>query len=145
MSSNEVLLRVGGTAGAGGVLIWGDFEKASLLFTQVEEQSRFGRTEISVTRPAGVVKRYPGDPKPFTRRGTTYTYSLYSGKSSSATPGDPFWIEVPATLLPGQVRKVYQFTTNETNTELKETFDRVISSAAILRFNSGKPVLVRPD
>jgi hypothetical protein len=144
MSSNEVPLRIGGNAGVGGVVIWGDETKASLLFTSVENESVSGSYEVTVTRPAGVVKRYPGDPRPFTRRGTTYTYSLWIGRSNQTTPGDPFWIEVPAEPLPGQVRKVYQFTTNENNTQLKSAFDRVCSTAFNLRFNSGKVVLVTP-
>lgn len=144
MSSNEVQLRVGGINGEGGVIIWGDVTKASLLFTSVVEESGSAFTSVAVTRPAGVVQRYPGDPRPFTRQGSTYTYNLFKSRTSGTTPGDPFWIEVPLELLPGQERKVYQFTTNESNSELKTAFDRVASSAFILRFNSGKPVTVRP-
>lgn len=144
MSSNEQALIIGAIGGVEGVEIWGDKTKAELLFGAVEEKPSSGRKEVSVTRPAGVVKRYPGDPRPYTRKGSTYTYSLFPARSAQTTPGSPFWIEVPVDLLPGQKRDVYQFTSNAGTGELADTFRRVVSTPLIFRSNSGKAIEITP-
>jgi hypothetical protein len=146
MASREVPLTIGvGADETEKLLFWGDKGKATLLFGTVNDAEGAAFVDVNVTRPAGVVKRYPGDPRPFTRKGTSYGYVLYRGRSGAATPGDPFWCEVPAELLPGQTRKVYQFTTNESNSQIAYVIGNVISTAMIVRFNSGKAVTIEPQ
>lgn len=110
MSSFEKPYRVGNAEDPATPVVWGDVSKLSALFSSVSPAGSGGVVDISYSRNGGSVRRYPGDPAPYTRGAASVVRSRIPRASSQTTPGRPFTVEVPAVVEPGEKRTVRQFT-----------------------------------
>jgi hypothetical protein len=73
-------------------VIWGDTDKLSEFFTDIEEAQDSATVDRVIQMPQMTVKRYPGDPG-FTRRAHQRRYSPNTGLKRVTTPGKIFHCE----------------------------------------------------
>ena len=100
-------------SGGGKVVIWGRQTPVKVAFPTALASPSLDGTAGGYAKPAALVRRYPGDPKPYTRRASTAQKFIYRGLGGPATPGRRFWVTQTAAPPSGLIgkQKWYQFTT----------------------------------
>jgi hypothetical protein len=141
MSSKEVPHTL---TGAGvGVVIWGDHAKLVALVPGVVADAAAGAADITFTRAGASVKRYPGDPNPYTRAGGTVVRLKQKPAKLGTLPGRPFTIEVTTGTAPDEIIKVHQFSFTGPFTKLHAFVEGAATSDYILRSPGGKPYAIQ--
>ena len=92
------------------LVIYADTTKLVYLFGAVPADADPGGTDQQWDRKGGSVRRYPGDPSPYTRKAITYTVLSQKGGNRGILPGRPFTVEYEVGASTPKIKKVVQFT-----------------------------------
>ena len=147
MSSREVRVLAESLGPEGNSYLFGDFTKIAALFSGVQELNTDDVVDITFNRSGSSVRRYPGDPAPYTRGGSSVVKSLIPRPFAQTTPGRPFTVETPAdlsTLPPGSRRTVRQFTLLTSWSAFHVFAMANAKTAMIIRSPGGVPAVI-PD
>jgi hypothetical protein len=90
--------------------VFGDIDKFTALFSNATAVGSGGVVDKQITRGGATVERYPGDPNPFNRAGTTANVSIIPVMGQQTTPGRPFTVETPLDINVDGTRIIRQFT-----------------------------------
>lgn len=145
MASNEVRIRCGGAQNPNAAIVYGDLDKLQALFDTVDAVGSGGVVNKQVSRDGSSVRRYPGDPSPFSRGGSTAVVSVIPRPFSQTTPGVPFTVETPADLSgqpPGTKRTIRQFTLLSSWTDFHAFATGAAKTAMIIRSPGGVPAFI---
>ena len=93
MSSNEVRVKCGTGTDDLAVTVYADFAKFNELFRNATVVGSGEVVDKQFTRAGSSVRRYPGDPSPFTRASAEVEVSVIPVSSQQTTPGRPFTVE----------------------------------------------------
>ena len=145
MSSNEIRIRCGSIENTFAPVVFADEAKFTALFSGANPINNDTVVDKQFARGGATVERYPGDPNPFNRAGSTVNVSLIPPSGQQTTPGRPFTVEFPADINPGFHRTVRQFT-------LLGSWSNFHSYAAanakidmIIRSPGGRPARINSD
>lgn len=98
------------TTPIGGVKLWGDPTKLAQFFPAATLDEFTDPPPVVASVGSTTVKRYPGDPNPYTR--SAHARTTYRGvpRANGAIPGERFWCEIMVSNgLGGSKKKTYQF------------------------------------
>jgi hypothetical protein len=99
------------TTAAGTQSIWGDPEKLALFFPSAAPKALVDLPPKTSTVRSTTVRRYPGDPNPFTRKSYSRTVRPAGARTNGTTPGRRMWCELRAPKVGGGTAITsYQFT-----------------------------------
>ena len=82
------------TTPIGKVTLWGDHTKLTGFFPSATEDALADKPAVTSTVRATTVRRYPGDPNPYSRASHSRTFYPATAKGNGTTPGKRFWCEV---------------------------------------------------
>lgn len=118
--------------------IWGDPTKLSVYFPDASLDELTAPAPINASVGGHTVRRYPGDPNPFTRGGHDRTTYPGVKKPNGTTPGERFWCEIRVSDgLGGFKTQASQFTYQGTFSQLKAAAIATNTIPYVLRNRSG--------
>jgi hypothetical protein len=145
MSSTEIRIRCGNIEDPNAPIVYADLDKMEALFDNLNAADNTNVINKQVTRDGSSVRRYPGDPSPYSRSGSTAVISVIPRPFYQTTPGVPFTVETPADLNllpPGGKRKVRQFTLLDSWTKFHAFAVGNAKVDMVLRSPGGVPSIV---
>jgi hypothetical protein len=145
MSSNEIRIVCGNVEDLNAPVVFGDEAKFTALFSGATPITDTTVVDKQFNRGGATVERYPGDPNPFNRAGSTVNVSRIPARGQQTTPGRPFTVEFPLNINPGFRRTVRQFTLLGTWSNFHAYASTNAKIDLIIRSPGGKPATINVD
>jgi len=137
--ATRIIKKLKSGTGASEVIVYGDPTKLNALCTGFTEVAAAAVTSSTVTTTPTAVRRYPGDPAPYARIGSTFTRDKGGVQNLQTLPGKPFTVEVTTGTAPNTVTDVTQFTFTGPFKKLRAKFAADLTKTLVLRSPGGKP------
>jgi hypothetical protein len=137
--ARRIIKKLKAGTGATEVIVYGDPTKLAALCDGFTEVAAAAVTSTTVTTLPTAVRRYPGDPAPFARIGSTFTRDKGGVQNLQTLPGRPFTVEVTTGTAPNTVTDVTQFTFVGPFKKLRAHFSANATKDLVVRSPGGKP------
>lgn len=135
----RIIKKLKAGTGADVVIVYGDPTKLAAVCGGFTEVAALAVTSSTVTTTPTAVRRYPGDPAPYARIGSTFTRDKGGVQNLQVLPGKPFTVEVTTGTAPNKVTDVTQFTFTGPFKKLRARFATAATKDLVLRSPGGKP------
>jgi hypothetical protein len=137
--ATRIIKKLKAGTGANQVIVYGDPAKLAAVCGGFTEVATAPVTSSTVTTTPTAVRRYPGDPAPYARIGSTFTRDKGGVQNLKTLPGRPFTVEVTTGTAPNKVTDVTQFTFTGSFKKLRAQFEADATKDLVLRSPGGKP------
>lgn len=135
----RIIKKLRSGTGVNEVIVYGDPTKLAALCGGFTVAAADAVTSVTVTTTPTAVRRYPGDPAPYARIGSTFQRDKGGVQNLATLPGRPFTVEVTTGVAPNTVTDVTQFTFKGPFKKLRAKFAADLTKTLVLRSPGGKP------